>query len=41
MLGYFVSPTANVIRRQNIVSVSLSKDWRSPESNSRPVSLQA
>ena len=37
VLGFYVSPTAKVIRRRDLGLKSHPKDWRSPESNSRPL----
>ena len=37
VLGYYVSPTAKVIRRRDLGLKSHPKDWRSPGSNSRPL----
>ena len=39
MLEFYVSPTAKVIRRRNLGLKSHPKDWRSPGSNSRPLSV--
>ena len=37
VLGFYVSPTAKVIRRSDLGLKSHLKDWRSPGSNSRPL----
>ena len=37
VLGFYVSPTAKVIRRRDLGLKSHPKDWRSPGSNSRPL----
>ena len=37
VLGYYVSPTAKVIRRRDLSLKSHPKDWRIPGSNSRPL----
>ena len=41
MLGFYVPPTAKVIRRRNVGLKSHPKDWRSPGSNSRPLVYKA
>ena len=37
VLGFDVSPTAEVMRRRGLDLKSLPNDWRSPVSNSRPL----
>ena len=37
VLGFYVSPTAKVIRRRDLGLKSHPKDWSSPGSNSRPL----
>ena len=41
VLGFYVSPTAKVIRRLDLGLKSHPKDWRSPGSNSRPLDWKA
>ena len=41
MLGFYVPPTAKVIRRRNLGLKSHPKDWRSPGSNSGPLVYKA
>ena len=41
MLGFYVSPTAKVIRRRDLGLKSQPKDWRSPGSNSRLLDWKA
>ena len=41
VLGFYVPPTAKVIRRRVLGLKSLSKDWRSPGSNSQPLVYKA
>ena len=41
VLGFYVPPTAKVIRRRDLVLKSHPKDWRSPGSNSRPLVYKA
>ena len=41
MLGFYVLPTAKVIRRRDLGFKSHPKDWRSPGSNSRPLVYKA
>ena len=41
MLGFYVPPTAKVIRRRDLGLKSHPKDWRSPGSNSRPLVYKA
>ena len=40
-LGFYVPPTAKVIRRRNLGLKSHPKDWRSPGSKSRPLVYKA
>ena len=37
VLGFYVPPTAKVIRRRDLSLKYHPKDWRSPGSNSRPL----
>ena len=41
VLGFYVPPTAKVIRRRDLGLKSHPKDWRSPGSNSRPLVYKA
>ena len=41
VLGFYVPPTAKVIRRRDLGLKSHPKDWRSPESNSGPLVYKA
>ena len=41
VLGFYVPPTAKVIRRQDLGLKSHSKDWRSQGLNSRPLVYKA
>ena len=41
VLGFYVPPTAKVIRRQDLGLKSHPKDWRSPGSISRPLVYKA
>ena len=41
VLGFYVPPTAKVIRRQDLGLKSHPKDWRSPGSNSGPLVYKA
>ena len=41
VLGFYVSPTAKVIRKWDLGLKSHPKDWRSPRSNSRPQGKKA
>ena len=41
VLGLYVPPTAKVIRRRGLGLKSHPQDWRSPESNSRPLVYKA
>ena len=41
MLGFYVQPTAKVIRRQDLCLKSHQKGWRSPGSNSQPLVYKA
>ena len=41
VLGFYVPPTAKVIRRRDLGLKSHSKDWRSPGSNSGPLVYKA
>ena len=41
VLGFYVLPTAKVIRRRDLDLKSHPKDWRSPGSNSRPLDNKA
>ena len=41
MLGFYVPPTAKVIRRRDLGLKSHPIDWRSPGSNSRPLVYKA
>ena len=41
VLGLYVPPTAKVIRRRDLGFKSHPQDWRSPESNSRPLVYKA
>ena len=41
VLGFYVPPTAEVIRRRDLGLKSHPKDWRSPGSNSRPLVYKA
>ena len=41
VLGFYVPPTAKVIRRQNLSLKSHPTDWRSPGSISRPLVYKA
>ena len=41
MLGFYVPPTAKVIRRRDLGLKSYPKDWRSPGSNSGPLVYKA
>ena len=41
VLGFYVPPTAKVIRRRDFGLKSHPKDWRSPESNSGPLVYKA
>ena len=41
VLGFYVPPTAKVIRRRDFSLKSHPKDWRSPGSNSRPLVYKA
>ena len=41
LIGFYVPPTAMVIRRRDLGLKSLPKDWRSPGSNSRPLVYKA
>ena len=40
-LGFYVPPTAKVIRRRALGLKSHPKDWRNPGSNSRPLVYKA
>ena len=40
-VGFYVPPTAKVIRRRGLGLKSHPKDWRSPGSNSRPLVYKA
>ena len=41
VLGFYVPPTAKVIRRRDLGLKSHPKDWRSPGSNSGPLVYKA
>ena len=41
VLGFYVPPTAKVIRRRDLGLKSHPKDWRSPGSNPRPLVYKA
>ena len=41
VLGFYVPPTAKVIRRRDLDLESLPKDWRNSGSNSRPLVYKA
>ena len=41
VLGFYVPPTAKVVRRRDLGLKSHRKDWRSPGSNSRPLVYKA